>query len=136
MRGKDNNPSEATKNSIKHMNSAIEKGVVPNDTVVYRGMPSSILGDNPVGKTIKDKGFVSTSLSGEAARQFSNQSGVLAEIKVPKGSRGAYIDSLKSDRTNEQAEFELILPKGSQFKVTSSKKIGDITHVTMELING
>jgi 2'-5' RNA ligase len=141
LRGKDKNPSRGTRDAIKRVDSGINKGSVPQDTTVFRGFPSSILGNDPsklVGKTITDKAYTSSSMSERIANQFSKD--LIAEIKIPKGSKGAFMDATltKSDlqQLGRDPEHELVLPRNSKFRILGTKKVGAKTKVFMELVNG
>lgn len=141
LRGKDKNPSKETRDTIRRVDSAINKGSIPQDTTVFRGFPASILGDDPakiVGKTITDKAYTSSSMSERVASQFSKD--LIAEIKIPKGSKGAFMDATLTkgdlDQLGRDPEHELLLPRNSKFRVLGTKKIGAKTKVFMELMNG
>jgi hypothetical protein len=139
LRGKDKKPSKETRDAIKQVDAAINKGNIPQDTTVFRGFPPSVLGSDPsklVGKTITDKAYTSSSLSERVASQFSKD--LIAEIKIPKGSKGAFMDATlnKSDleQLGRDPEHELLLPRGSKFRISGTKKIGKKTKVFMELM--
>jgi hypothetical protein len=141
LRGKDKNPSKETGEAIRLIDSGINKGNMPQDTTVFRGFPSSVLGADPskmVGKTITDKAYTSSSMSERVANQFSKD--LIAEIKIPKGAKGAFMDATlnKSDleQLDRDPEHELVLPRGSKFRILSTKKTGAKTKVFMELIDG
>lgn len=69
-----------------------------------------------IGKTITDKGFVSTSISPGTA--FSG--GIRLNIKVPEGTPGAYVKSISL----HSSENEFILAAGTKFIVESVKPTG------------
>lgn len=123
-------PTPATRAAVKGLDNAINKGSVPQNTLVYRGLPANLIGKE--GSVFQDNGFVSTSLNSKVAGNFATSKNVIAEIRVPKGSKGAYMDSLKTDLSKQQPEHELILPRGSRFKIVSSTG----SKVIMELLNG
>lgn len=131
LRGKDKRPSKATRAAITQLDKALDKSRIPEDTVVYRGFPASVLGDDPerlVGSTIKDKGYTSTSLSKQVAGQFGK---VSTEIRIPKGAKGGLLDSLKSGK---DPEYELLLPRNSEFRILAVDKSGGQTNIVMELV--
>ncbi len=94
------------------------------DIIVFRGGSKSILGSlaklDPSelpGRVISDKGFISTSVLPKEAKQFSH--GVFLAIKVPKGTKGAYIDLI----SGFNGEREYILDKGQEFLIKQANKI-------------
>jgi hypothetical protein len=91
--------------------SLTKKSTLPEDVTVYRGM-SDIGGIQP-GVTIKDLGFVSTSVGAHVAGKFALESEkpVLFAITLRKGSKGLAL--------SEFGENEILLPPGSKFKVVS-----------------
>jgi hypothetical protein len=134
-------PFDELSTDFTQINNHLRKGSVPQDTTVFRGFPSSILGNDPsklVGKTITDKAYTSSSMSERIANQFSKD--LIAEIKIPKGSKGAFMDATltKSDlqQLGRDPEHELVLPRNSKFRILGTKKVGAKTKVFMELVNG
>lgn len=113
--------------------SAIAKGIVRENVTVYRGFSNPDIVKNWTrleGKIITDKGFTSTSLYKDTAEYFRRQSkGVLAEIRVPEGARGAWIGAL-----GDASEGEFLLPRGSKFKVTETFTKNKVKNVVLELI--
>ena len=68
------------------------------------------------GDTFQDDAIISTTLNKDAASRWGKPEGLknILEIKVPKGHKGiAY---------GEGTEAELILPRGTKFKVTGTGK--------------
>jgi len=111
----------------------LNKSKVPENVTVFRGMrPVSGYPTDPkefVGMHISDKGFVSTSLSPETAKEFLTSGGYVYKIKVKKGTKAAYIEGVGK----HYSEQELLLPRGSKFKVTDAKKTGNYVTLDMEL---
>jgi hypothetical protein len=111
------------------MDQAIARGSVPENLTVWRGFTlSDMKAEDLVGKVISDQGSVSTSLAEDRAHGFVWQDrkplegAVMAEIRIPKGARAAYIENIGSEVTMELtgrpvSEYELLLGRGSQFKV-------------------
>jgi hypothetical protein len=107
---------------------ALDKARLPRDVVAYRGIFSSgkIFGSTPeglVGRTITDKGFLSTSLNRKVSRETFAGKGpdaVTLRIKVPKGTRGGYLGSLGSRHAAD--ERELLLSRGRKYRVTKVRK--------------
>lgn len=110
------------------IDGALAKGRLGRDLIVYRGVEdvTEVYGwsaKDMVGKTIHDKGFVSTSLNiGVARDEFAQNptDAVTFRIKVPKGSRGGYLGSLASQSASAEREF--LMPRGQRYRVTKVTK--------------
>lgn len=99
---------------------------VPQDMMVIRGIKSKELFDKLTpGVIFEDKAFVSTSADPKA--EIATDTGMILEIKVPKGSKGIYVEKI-SDHAYER---ELLLHRGSKFKVISAGS----RRTVLELIN-
>jgi SPP1 gp7 family putative phage head morphogenesis protein len=100
------------------LDRAINKGSVPHDVLVYRGVKSGeregVTGTLEPGATIRDKGFSSTSISRATAKEFGS---VLYEIEVPKGTHAAFVPG-----DGPLKESELLLGRNSAFKVLSTRQ--------------
>lgn len=127
-----------------HIDSAMKKGVLPEQTV-YRALSNEDWVKNIEslkGATIHDKAFVSTSQNRKLAEgyaQSAGQSRILMEISVPKGSTG--IDIIGSGASSTkliQEESEVLLMRGSKFKVIGTGKVDigmqTVTYIKAELI--
>ncbi|MEU6628457.1 ADP-ribosyltransferase [Streptomyces parvus] len=106
-----------------------------SEMTVYRGMRGDFLNLN-VGDEFHDKGFVSTSSGEKAAMKMVGvKGGVFFSITVPPGAQALDVASvgLRSD------EGEVLLPPGTQYRVTNVRPIGDPnrpgTHYDLEVIN-
>ncbi len=144
--------SSADNDVITYMDSAINKHDGLEDSMmVYRGTDDGrFLSDVQVGDVYKDKGFISTSMHKSTAMAFSAPrsvygdpavSGTIISIKLPKGTKAAYIPLLasrmnmpKSHVTGLVYQHEIILPRDTLFKVISIS-VADKT-VSLEVING
>lgn len=121
---------------IRYLDRAFQVGhELAHDTIVYRGMPStSRYADLKVGDIFVDRAFVSTSPSERVAEWFSSADpdhepgsrmpGTMLRIKVPKGTR--VIAPIVPDRPGGTAEPELLLRRGTRFRVTREKSSGTI----------
>lgn len=119
--------------AVKEMDAAFER-LPPTEEAqtVYRGMqiPSdhiintaSDFGRKPeglVGAVITDNGFVSTSTSQEYANGWRS-SNVFVTIDVPPGSKAASLARFELD--GKLSESEVLLPRGTKFKVIDIKDI-------------
>ncbi len=100
-----------------NMDSALQKGIIPENIVVYRGGGSFSLreavqmGKIKEGGIFRDKGFVSTSITEHAA--FAKP--VQIKIRVPAGTHGAFVGW--NGFTAFKNEAELILPRNQRFLV-------------------
>lgn len=85
--------------------------------IVYRGLDWDVFEDfdDLTGDVISDDAFVSTSMIRRIAESHSD--GLVMEIRLPKGAQAIYMDKWKV--TGFDTESELLLPKGSKFKVIS-----------------
>ena len=111
---------------------------LPEDIIVNRRVwamgggsdthfPSSFLENLSVGDEFVDGGFSSTGTDSRLPDRYGN---VSMSIKVPKGNKALYLNSLKSFSNENQfdigyqAEKEILLPRGAKFKVTGITPIG------------
>lgn len=107
------------------MDSALAKGTVDRDVLAYRGMDARFLPEALTpGTVFSDAAYVSTSLGTAIGDQFmrwareeEGAQPILVDIAVPRGSHAAYMP-LINDIAYYHREYELLLPRGSQFRVT------------------
>lgn len=112
---------------VKNLDSAIEKGRTDRDVVTHRGVTHKDVIDqivNNVGGTFKDAGYHSTSVDVDAAGHFAAGK-MLLNVHVPKGSRAAYVGVL---RMQNHQEREMILPRGSRYRITGVRRAADGTY--------
>lgn len=103
----------------REIDSAISKAPpLDADTVLFRGMGKGAGVTFKVGQEFSDKGFVSTSMDRNVGDDFAVGDGAFIRINAPKGTRGAYVDLLSPNDT----EQEFLLPRGSRFKVRKITK--------------
>ena len=110
------------KQDIQQIDTAIQKGRLPENLVLYRGVGNwqKAFGvdseDQLLGKTVQDNGFISTTTDVEKASNFSNHESeggrTLVEIHAPKDMHAVAMPFFTS-------ENEVLLPRGTQFKVTA-----------------
>lgn len=133
LRGRDTDPTDITKKTIEDVNAALNKGSVSEDTTAFRGLPERLVADLKPGDTFTDKGFVSTSLDSAMAESFTGGTNTLAEVRVPKGSKGGYMGSALTadylDSEGLEPERELLLPSGTEFRIVSKEPL------VMEVVN-
>lgn len=116
--------------AVQELDSALAKSTINEDMVLYRGITGELgkqlaNGEDAlqVGTIITDKGFISTSTNKNSAMSFGVD-GVLAKISVSAGSRGLELADLPkvNNREIHSAEKEVLLPRGSSFRVTKVGK--------------
>ncbi|HEY6330146.1 MAG TPA: ADP-ribosyltransferase [Blastocatellia bacterium] len=120
------------------LDKAIARGKLPDGIVVHRGLNSPALFNKDAaelkGSPYVDKAYISTSPAIPAAGGFMHGAGpVIMDIKIPAGKTVAYPDLVWQRR-----EAEILLPRGSRFKITSARKekVRGITalRLTLELL--
>lgn len=102
--------------TVEALDKAIAKSKATQDLVVVRGLTSDAvqaMGALKVGAVLSDKGFISTTTNAEIAQAFSG-GGYGLKIRVPKGASILPVKHLSS----HSHEDELVLPRGSSFKIT------------------
>jgi SPP1 gp7 family putative phage head morphogenesis protein len=131
--------ADAVKERIVWLEEALNKApALKHDVQVYRGLSAKGLtgefGEKAFaklkqmeGKTLTDKGFVSTSSHREVALDgftgFGEDDTILFEIALPKGTPGIWMPIVTG---RMQHEFEFLLQKGSIFKIVSVTRDPDV----------
>jgi SPP1 gp7 family putative phage head morphogenesis protein len=118
---------------VAALDSALSRSVIPHDIVAYRASSASAVpGDLGVGSVFPDLGFASTSIdpvNGHRYAAYVMSDGkvpVFFEIRIPAGTRGAYMDGVL-----EMREYEVLLARGSRFRVIRDTLI-DIEYAPFE----
>jgi ADP-ribosyltransferase exoenzyme len=118
---------------IPALDTALRKARLPEDVVTYRGLMSQghedaarlkKLWDQLIpGASFHDAGYQSSSLSRTlAADEFAwSDGGILFEMRVPKGSRGAYVNA--HARSPFAYQRELLLPRDLDMTVVERKTV-------------
>ena len=70
-----------------------------------------------IGGQYTEKGFFSTCIFENQTKGFGGKSPIHIEVRVPKGSKGAYINEF-SEKKN--MEFEFLLDKGTSFNIVDA----------------
>jgi len=100
---------------IDKLSAALDTAKLPSDTITYRGLPASAGAVFTPGAVIEDPAFTSTALRPSVVLNFAEKKDdIVMEILVPKGSHAAYLDAT---REYPNGELELLLQKGTRFKV-------------------
>lgn len=113
----------STQEVVDSLDSAIAANTLPENLTLFRGLnnwPKAFGVDSEdklVGLTFQDKGFVSTTIEKAKAVEFGSfvkdKFDTVVQIQAPKGMHAV---AMVPNFTDEE---EVILPRGSQFKVTS-----------------
>lgn len=117
--------------------SAVDRGRMPEDTVVYRGTTSTLVPDDiKPGDVLTDAGFLSTSVG-----QRPGLGGpTVLRIAVPKDSAAAYPDV--TNFSSNEGEKEVILQAGARMTVAAvhesvpNQYYGSRRYVDVVLSNG
>ena len=120
--------------TIRELDGVLAQASFDGGTV-YRGLGATasqaLAGQIGKGSVITDKSFVSTTSAEAIARTAwkrgfaaESRSNIVMQIKVPAGAHAAEISGISGLR----GEAEVLLPRGSQFRVTSwsprSRRLG------------
>lgn len=130
---------------IKAATKGLEKTLLAEDTVVFRGMTGGIddfsiwsgipkselskksVQDSLVGTRLLEKGFMSTGTNAGSA-----WSGLKLEVYLPKGTQAMYVDPI----SRYKGEYEILVQRNSTFEIkevrTDSK--GHITELVLMLV--
>lgn len=121
-----------TKEAVDNLDKAFEiMPRVPEDIQVTRFVSSDVANMLNPGIEFQDKGFVSTTIKPDLEfESYDGNSDWKINIGVPKGSKGIYV----KDKSVRPSENELLLPRGSQMKITG--KDPKTKTVYAEYING
>lgn len=97
---------------MNEMDEAFDKGPrVPAKTIVKRNIyGDKLFNELSEGTVFQDDGYVSTTID---KHNSVVSAGYQLEIRVPKGAKGLYLAQI----SHYGSEQELLLPRGSQFKV-------------------
>jgi len=125
------------KEASRLLDQVLDRSSVPDNLVVYRGMYNPTIAkaidrESAMDLTFKEKGYTSTSTSKKVATKFTtpDSDSILAEIRLPKGSKGGLISP------DYSSENEILLPKGTEFRVVAYRYDLDLNKkvVTLEIV--
>lgn len=134
------NGTQSTKQDRDHSKfPALEKLVAETplnrDYIVYRAFGGAVDKSKiKVGSTLKDRGYMSTSLRWSVARQFINpkafndKTNWIARITLKKGTKAFYLDVIENKHEEEK---EILVNKGVQLKITGFTEINGTQIVDM-----
>lgn len=131
----------------KKISSALSKASLPEPAVVFRGTVNPDLVDrfnkgSLVNGSVKTDQFYSTSVDPKAGDAFlsyeeeADDDGkrapkagrVLWNIKVPKGAKAAYVDSV----SDHEGEHEVLMNEGSELRITGATMKDGVLHLEAE----
>ena len=90
-----------------------------------RAFPSDI-----AGSIIRDDGFSSALALKRVADKFGGGK-LLVEIRVPKGTKAAYIHNIPFVQVEE---FEVLFPPGAQYRVLEDRRDGKVRRMKVEVL--
>lgn len=121
--------------TVRNLDSAIDQSRLPDNTVLYRGMNMSpdMAANMKPGAVFSDKAYTSTSINPRIPESFARGEGkTLMRIKARAGSKGLAVNNI----SNFDGEHEILLPRGSRYKVTGmykDKRTG-MTYIDAEIL--
>lgn len=123
--------------NVQLIDQALEKSRVPENLVVFRGMRNPRLAKainegRAMDITFFEDGYTSTTTSKKIAREkftTPDDDSILAEIRLPKGKKGGLISPSYSE------ENEILLPRGSQYRVVGHHVENGKKVVTLEIVS-
>jgi len=125
-----------TERLVKNLDAYIGKRKLEKTISLYRGaaLPTHLAENLTPGSIFHDPGYLSTSVSKDMARAFARGDGqkVVFHFKAMKGTEAAH---LGRDVLRSGSEGEVLLPRGSRFRVLSSRNADDgVREVDLELL--
>lgn len=130
LRGQRTEVRAEVRATVAHLDSAIAGSRINRPMTLYRGFtmegrpPSA---SDLVGMKVTDPAYYSTSTRREIAEGFSGSlgQGVVMRIKVPAGTKGLAVHKVRTGSEFSEGgatpEFEVLLPRGSSFRITSAR---------------
>ncbi len=122
---------------ITNIQDVLKNSKLPENIIVYRRVKEDIFNNlsfssykDLIGQKIKEKGFLSTSLSLESLEEWKDKHNVQIQIKAPKNARGYYLGSNSLFEENE-----ILFDKDYTLKITDIKANKQNIYVTCELIS-
>ncbi len=133
----------ASKFPINDLKRAIQRSVIKENTVVFRGTSNPDILNAKLGDVITEKGFTSTSKEYAVAERFAGKfpepngtfKNTVVRIQLPKGTNGLDVNSTYNDFSEVsvpgyeksglkfdnsfKVEQEVLLPPGTQFEVVN-----------------
>lgn len=108
---------------IETLDAAINRTSLPDDMTLFRkygragkSTTTGLLAMKE-GDIFEDKGFISATVD---PRSIPHQGNDMVEVRVPKGHKGLPANGYSAD----EGEHEIILPRGTKFRVTRAQSPG------------
>ena len=119
-------------NAIKNINSASNKsGLIKENMIVYRAVKDFTHNwDKATGTVLQDKAFMSTTLLKKNADDFLKYSAnrdvmtkadVVMRLKVPKKSKGFFLDGINPGKKHDENEF--LLDAATKYKINKVRVV-------------
>ncbi|MFA5048633.1 MAG: ADP-ribosyltransferase [Patescibacteria group bacterium] len=109
------------KYQIKKIDSAFKKGVLKEDTIVYRGIRVSNIENMDIGligKVLKSGGYASTSISEHMASMFTGyKDSAVLKLKAKKGMNVINMDQFEIG--SSKGEGEILFKREHKIKITN-----------------
>lgn len=125
---------QLTRQTVDTLSEALHRGQLSHGLVVNRGISGdlSVFGLDPAtlrpGMVLKDPAFWSTTVKPTA----SFGGAVKFEIRLPKGTPGAYVNAARGS-SQHPGEMEFLIPAGSvQFRIVEYKKVDSSHHLVLQ----
>jgi len=132
--------AEECKNDIDKLTQCLDRKKIPDNMVVYRGIPdpdiifgkdghnltAEQLNEKYSGQLVLHKSFMSTSINRDVADNFSNGGlKVILTIKAPKAKKGIFMGKV----TEHIEEDEILFQRGIFLEIESVEQNGNILEV-------
>ncbi|TRW22004.1 hypothetical protein FL857_11825 [Criibacterium bergeronii] len=118
------------------LKTALDRASLPNNMTLYRGTSIEALGEyknldpkNLLGKTINEKGFMSTSMNNSVAEETFLEN-MHMTIEAPKGSKGLDISPI-----SQYPESEILFKSEQEIVITDAKVEDGVLKIIVKLLN-
>lgn len=114
--GKPPKLNKDNRETVEDLNRLMDRAPrTDRDVIAFRGVEGI---EFKPGQRFNDNGFVSTSFDRKVAAGFSTRhGGTILEIRIPKGSRGLYVEAIAQRSQMFKPEYEFLLGHGATFEV-------------------
>ncbi len=136
LRGGKGEVPAKVKDRVALIDAALDRASTPEDVTAYpdmtvhRGLGADVVAGMKPGEVFTDQGYISTSLNPEVGEMYGTAT---MEIRVPKGSKGAYITAIER-RKDTGTEQEFLLPRGTSMRIVSVSDRDGKPHVVAEVV--
>lgn len=123
-------PMNYAADAVEVLDDAFRKAPsVAEDVTTYRGVKGEFAERLRTGQVDEfiDHGYVSTTMDAERAASFGP---TMVEVRVPKGTRGIYVDAV--DLGRDLGEKELVLDRGTRWRVVERDEVSN--RVVIEMV--